>query len=440
MNKDKKGSVYFIGIGGIGISALARWFLAHGYKISGSDLSPSATTKELQDEGIKIFIGKHQAENLDSEAVRVIYNQAISKDNPELKRAQNLKIPISTYPEVVGELTKLYKTVAIAGAHGKSTTTSMVALILEAAKFDPTVIVGTKLKEFGNKNFRSGKSDYLVLEADEWKASFLQYFPYAMLITNIDREHLDFYKNLGEIKKTFLHFIENIHEYGLLVLNKDDKNLYSVRADIKRPIVWYSLKSKEAIEIAKILRIPGKHNISNAVGAYTLARALGINKRLILKTLGDYNGAWRRSEYRGEFMGADIFDDYGHHPSEIKATLLGFREKYKDANLICVFQPHQAARLKILFKDFVKAFDSADRLILLEVYGVAGRDDAKSEVGSQNLAKAISLRSKREVRVVENLEELKKSFQAGIISNKKNIIIMMGAGNINEYTDAIFRI
>ena len=225
MDKDKKGSVYFIGIGGIGMSALARWFLAHGYQISGSDLSPSSITKELENEGVRIFIGSHRVENLDLKAGRVIYNQAIAKDNPELQKAQSLKIPTSTYPEVIGELTKIYKTVAIAGAHGKSTTTSMVALILEAAKLDPTVILGTKLKEFGNKNFRNGKSDYLVLEADEWKASFLHYFPYAVLITNIDREHLDFYKNLGEIKKTFLHSIENIHKYGLLVLNRDDKNL-----------------------------------------------------------------------------------------------------------------------------------------------------------------------------------------------------------------------
>ncbi len=440
MDKDKKGSVYFIGIGGIGISALARWFLAHGYKISGSDLSPSSTTKELESEEIKIFIGKHQAENLDLKSVRVIYNQAIPQDNPELKKAQVLKIPASTYPEVIGELTKIYKTVAIAGAHGKSTTTSMIALILEAAKFDPTVIVGTKLKEFGNKNFRSGKSDYLVLEADEWKASFLHYFPYAALITNVDREHLDFYKNLSEIKKTFLHFIENIHEYGLLVLNHDDKNLYSLHKLIKRKIVWYSLKSKEALVIKKILKIPGKHNLSNAVGAYTLCRALGVSKATILKTLSAYSGAWRRSEYRGEFMGASIFDDYGHHPTEIKATLAGFREKYPKDNLVCVFQPHQRERLKILFKDFIKAFNLADDLILLEVYGVAGRDDQKTEFGSQNLAKAISLNNNKTVSVVKNLEELKKSISNNLVSNKKNIIIMMGAGNINEYTDELFRI
>mgnify|MGYP001567012955 FL=1 len=435
-----KGSVYFIGIGGIGMSALARWFLAHGYQVSGSDLSPSSTIEELKNDGVKIFIGKHQAQNLDDQSVRVIYNQAISEDNLELQKARDFKIPTSTYPEVIGELTKLYKTVAIAGAHGKSTTASMVALILEKAKFDPTVILGTKLKEFDNKNFRSGKSDYLVLEADEWKASFLHYFPYAALITNIDREHLDFYKNLNEIKKTFLNFIDNTHKYGLLVLNKDNKNLYSLREFIKRQVVWYSIKSKEALEIKKILKLSGAHNLSNAVGAYILARALGVKKQLILKTLGSYSGAWRRSEYRGEFMGASLFDDYAHHPQEIKATLTGFKEKYKDSNIICIFQPHQRERLKILFKDFVRAFDVADQIALLEVYGVAGRDEEKIELDSRALAKSIFLRRNKEVVVISDLQELKNYFKTKIVKNKKNIVIMMGAGNINEYTDELFRI
>ena len=201
MKKPKQSLIHFVGIGGIGISALARWFAAHSYKISGSDIAPSSTIRELKDEGIRIKIGKHKAENLNPKTARVIYNQAIAPENPELQKARDLKIPASSYPEVIGELTKLYKTIAIAGAHGKSTTTSMVALILEKAKFDPTVIVGTKLKEFGNKNFRNGGGDYLALEADEWKSSFLNYFPYAALVTNIDREHLDHYKSIATVKQ-----------------------------------------------------------------------------------------------------------------------------------------------------------------------------------------------------------------------------------------------
>lgn len=435
--KPKPSLIHFIGIGGIGMSALARWFAAHGYKISGSDIASSSTTHELRGEGVRIKIGKHIAENLNAKTTRVIYNQAIAQENPELQKAHELKIPTSSYPEVIGELTKLHKTIAIAGAHGKSTTTSMVALILEKAKFDPTVIVGTKLKEFGNKNFRSGGSDYLVLEADEWKGSFLNYFPYAALVTNIDREHLDHYKNLANVKKAFIRFLENVHPYGLIVLNRDDKNLFSIRDKIKKPVVWYSLKSKEAAAIAKVLKVSGSHNLSDATGAYTLARALAVKKPIILKVLGNYHGTWRRSEYRGELFGAKLFDDYGHHPTEIKVTLAGFREKYPIANLICVFQPHQRERLKLLFKDFTMAFGSADELILLEVYGVAGRDASNGSPNSKHLSAAIQARTGKSVPVAYGLTDLKKAIKGNLSTSAQNIIIMMGAGNINEFTDKL---
>lgn len=428
---------YFIGIGGIGISALARWYQAHGFLIKGSDLSPSSTIKELANEGADIKIGPHNAKNLPTETACVIYNQAIPATNPELQKARELKIPVFSYPERLGELTRMYKTIAIAGAHGKSTTTSLVSLILEKAGLDPTVIVGTKLKEFGNRNFKNGKGDYLVIEADEWKASFLNYFPYATLITNIDREHLDFYKNLGDIKRTFLRFINNVHPYGLVVLNKDNKNLLSLKERIKKPIVWYSTNSKDANVIKKILKIPGVHNLSNAVGAYALARALGVKKEPILKALASYSGAWRRSELRGKIFGAEIFDDYGHHPTEIKTTLAGFKEKYRDHKIICVFQPHQRKRLKLLFRDFTKAFGSADELVLLEIYGVAGRDEEKDPISAAHLASAIQKETKKTVSVVTNISELKSILKEKITTSPKTIIIMMGAGNINEWTDSL---
>ncbi len=432
---------YFIGIGGIGISALARWYKAHGFRIQGSDLSPSSTTKELASEGAMIKIGPHNAGNLPPEASCVIYNQAISQDNPELLKARKLKIPTFSYPERLGELTRMYKTVAIAGAHGKSTTTSLTSLILEKAGFDPTVIVGTKLKEFAppqeGNNFKNGKGEYLVIEADEWKASFLHYFPYAALITNIDREHLDFYKNLSDIKKAFLRFISNIHPYGLVVLNKDNKNLYSLKNKIKKPVVWYSIKSKNAAAIKKVLRIPGAHNLSNAVGAYTLTKALGVKHKPALKALAAYTGAWRRSELRGQVFGAEIFDDYGHHPTEIKATLAGFKEKYSDHKIICVFQPHQRKRLKLLFKDFTRAFNSADELILLDIYGVAGRDEDKKSSSSQNLAVAVQKETRRNVGVAATLSELTSLLKEKIKQPTKTTIIMMGAGDINEWTNSL---
>ena len=228
-----KPRVHFIGIGGIGTSALARWFLSHNHNVSGSDVSPSEIISELKKQGVKIFIG-HKAKNLPKEANLAIFSAAVPADNPERRQAAKLGIPVKSYSEAVGDLTKQYKTIAVAGAHGKSTTTALLSLVLIKANFDPTVIVGTKLKEFGDSNFRNGKGDYLVLEADEYNDSFLNYSPTAVIILNIDREHLDYYKNLAVIKKSFLKFIDNIRPNGILVLNKDDKNLLSLKNKIQK--------------------------------------------------------------------------------------------------------------------------------------------------------------------------------------------------------------
>ncbi len=431
--------IHCVGIGGIGISALARWLKAHGYDVRGSDIAKNSTTEELAAEGIPVVIGKHKKNNCPSHASRVIYNQAIDAQNPELVSAKKYNIPIASYPQALGELTSIYKTIAIAGAHGKSTTTAIVALILERAKYDPTVIVGTKLKEFKQKNFRKGNGEYLIIEADEWKGSFLHYLPYAALITNIDREHLDYYKNLGNIKRTFIKFLSNVHPYGLVVLNEDNPQLVKIKKYIKRPIVWYSTRSPITVQIKKIIKIPGMHNLENATGAYMLTRALGIKKKTILQAISEYNGAWRRSEYRGKWRGAQFFDDYGHHPTEIRATLLGFKEKFPDKKLVCVFQPHQRERLKLLFKNFVEAFDTSDALVLVEVYDVAGRESTKEQVTTDKLAAAIEKRRKNIVPVIKTANELKKILRNRIHVDKNTIVLMIGAGNINEITDKLLR-
>lgn len=437
--------VHFIGVGGIGMSALARWFQATRYVVQGSDIAISSITKELAAEKIKVFTGAHDEKRISPTLSRVIYNQAILETNPELIAAKKQGIPTNSYPQSIGELTKMYRTIAIAGAHGKSTTTALIALILEHAKFDPTVIIGTKLKEFGNKNFRKGTSDYLVLEADEWKASFLNYFPYAALITNIDREHLDYYKNLNAIKKAFLQFIEHVNPEGFVVLNKDNALLWGMRQKIKRPVVWYSLNDKERSAIEKKIKIAGLHNLSNAIGAYTLARALGIKKKTIIEAISKYQGSWRRMEYRGKFKNAAIYDDYAHHPAEIAATIAAFKNKLPDSKIICVFQPHQRERLKLLFKDFTKAFNGADTLILWEVYDVAGREEEKNNISSKKLAQAIERRTKKIIPVVKNMNELKNALETilrhptSVIRPQSSVIIMMGAGNINEQTEKLIK-
>ena len=482
-----KQKVHFIGIGGIGASALARWFLAQNWAVSGSDLLASKITRELAQEGAKVKIG-HKKANLPFKTKLVVYSQAVSSGNPEIKKAKKEGIPLLSYPEAVGGLTGKYKTISIVGAHGKSTVTAFVSLALIKGGFDPTVIIGTRLKQFGppeGKNFREGGGEYLVLEACEWKNAFLNYSPAAAIITNIDREHLDFFKNILNIKKSFLKFISNVKNGGLLVLNKDDKNLKSLAGQIKKiaaknkiRVFWYGLNplSPAAAKIKNVLKVPGAHNLSNALAAYTLARQMGISEKIILKALGGYRGIWRRLELRGTLrksiannireysrinsgkirdLKIPVYDDYAHHPTEIKASLQALREKYPKSKIICVFQPHQAERLKALFKDFVSAFDGADKLILLPVYEVAGRDRKNKKFTSQKLAEAITRRitqnsrgtARKNLREIiyfphpENISSaLKKILRDSAFGPRLSaLVVMMGAGDIVKYTPLLLK-
>ncbi|MDO8574593.1 MAG: UDP-N-acetylmuramate--L-alanine ligase, partial [bacterium] len=397
---------HFIGIGGIGISALARWFRAENWIVTGSDCASSMITDSLKKDGISVKIG-HSRANLPRKPLNmVIYSPAIPKSNPELVEARRRGIKPLSYPEALGCLTRVYKTIAISGTHGKSTTTGMAAIALTGKGFDPNVVVGTNLKEFGNKNFRKGSGKWLIIEADEWKASFLNYSPIITVVTCIDKDHLDFYKNLVDIKKTFLKFFERTQEGGVLILNKEDKNLISMKSAIQKiakkrdlEVAWYPLKNQKSKiknqSLSKILKVPGKHNVSNAAAVLKIAETIGIKKSSVLKGLSRYKGAWRRMEYRGKIKNQKskikilVYDDYAHHPTEIKATLQAFREKFPREKLICVYQPHQTKRLKSLFKEFISAFGGADVLVLLPVYEVSGRDIHIRGYDSPALAKAI---------------------------------------------------
>jgi len=436
--------VHCIGIGGIGISALARWFLARNWHVSGSDIARSELITELIKDGCNVKIG-HKKATISSRTALVIYNKAIPDNNPELRRARKLKMPILSYPQAIGSLTRSYRTIAVAGAHGKSTTTALVSLILKEACLDPTVIIGTKLREFGGKNFRLGHGSYLVLEADEWSASFLHYSPAITIVTNIDREHLDFYKNLQNIEKTFLRFLGNTKQGGVLILNRDNKNLLSLKPHIqeiaktrKLKVLWYSLREASASQIKRILHIPGSHNVSNALAAYKLGKFLKIPKQKILTSLASYRGAWRRMEYRGKFKQALVFDDYAHHPTEIKATLRGLKEKYPKKKMLCVFQPHQAKRLTALFKDFLTAFNDADETLILPSYEVAGRDVHATKLDAKYLVRTIQKQQpKKLIFYLENPKNLVKAISALQTPLSHKVIVMMGAGNIFEYTESL---
>src|SRR3989344_3094145 len=398
----QKIKVHFIGIGGIGISALAQYYLAQGLQVSGSDLVSSEITKSLEKMGIKISIGKNVFKK---DADLTIYSPAVNVR----RRTSN----ILSYPEALGNLTKKHFTIAVCGTHGKSTTTAMLSLILIKAGFDPTVIVGTKVKEFGDSNFRLGKSRYLVIEACEYDESFMNYEPKIIVITNIEAEHLDYFKTFQNVLKAFRQFAKKLPKDGILIDEKKYK------------------KTREASNLRKILKVPGEYNVANALAALAAARALKIPDKTSYQALADYQGSWRRFEERELKIGnckLKIVSDYGHHPTQIKATLRAARDKWPHRQIWCVFQPHQYQRTYYLFNDFVRVFKEApvDRLIITDIYDVAGREETKikKQVRAEKLIRSINQKWANFVAKNDIIDYLKKYLKGG------EVVIFMGAGDI----------
>jgi UDP-N-acetylmuramate--alanine ligase len=465
--------VHLIGIGGIAMSALARWFLSQNWAVSGSDITGSQLTDDLTKEGVEVKIGPQNGTSLPPQIDLAVRSQAVENTNKEYLAVKARKIQSYTYPEMIGILTREHDTIAVSGAHGKSTTTALVALILIEAELDPTVVIGTKLKELGGKNFRIGKkSRYLVLEADEYGKAFHNYSPLVAAVTNIDAEHLDTYKNLVGVKRGFVKYFSNIMPGGAFVLNQDDANLYSLAEDIESiaqtkdvTVIWYSSLGEQdgdielVRKIKKVIKIPGAHNVSNALAAVHVGLYLNIPLATCLAAIGKYNGAWRRMEYRGELTvpgseadgdsSVPVYDDYGHHPTEIRATLQGFREKFPHHRLICVFQPHQAKRLQALFDDFAGSFDESDTTLIMPLYKVPGRDEKEpAKYSSKALAEKMQkMNPEKAIFYLEKPENVRKAMDTllsspivcgpdavGQAPKKKAVIVMMGAGNIVEYT------
>ncbi len=421
--------IHFIGIGGIGMSALAQYYLSHGHKISGSDLADSEIIQLLKNKKVNVSVGKNKSTNLSSKTDLVIYSPAVTSKNPELIKAKKLKIKTKPYPEALGELTKKYFTIAVCGTHGKSTTSSMISLILLRAKMDPTVIVGTKLKELNNSNFRHGKSKYLVIEADEYKKSFLNYNPQIVILTNIEKDHLDYYKNLKNILKAFRQFLNNINDNGYLILNDDDKNIKKIISKNNNfQIKKYSINDSIATKIKKILKIPGEHNVYNALAALFCARILKIKDQQTLKILSQFKGCWRRFQEHN-LNKLKIIVDYAHHPTEVEKTLKAVREKYPNKKIRCVFQPHQYQRTLFFFKDFVRVIKKApvDEFIICEIYDVAGRETKKTKktISSQKIKQAVNSDS---IKYMKNLKQAEKYIRQTI--KKNEVLIIMGAGDI----------
>jgi UDP-N-acetylmuramate--alanine ligase len=425
--------IHFIGIGGIGVSALARYYLAQGNEVSGSDLVSSEITKALEKLGAKIFIGKHKAKNLPKDVNLVVYSPAVEEKNPELKKARKLKIKCQSYPQALGELTKNHFTIAVCGSHGKSTVAAMIGLILTKAKLDPTVILGTKLKEFGDSNCRVGKSKYLVIEADEYKESFLNYWPKIIVLLNIEYDHPDYFKNLNHYILAYKKFVSHLPKDGILIANRDDKNTFKTFKN--RKAIWYSLKEKESEKLRKILKIPGEFNVSNALAALKVARVLKIPDKISFKVLSQFKGTWRRFDIKKITFSKNLEPrtftlviDYAHHPTQVKVTLEAARGKYKNKKIWCIFQPHQYQRTYYLFDEFVKVFKEhpVDKVIITDIYTVSGRESKKimRKVNAQKLVEAINKENVIYLPKRKIIDYLKKNLRG------REVVIIMGAGDI----------
>lgn len=426
------------------MSGLASIMLKNGFNVSGSDKSNSEIVQDLIKKGAKINIGQ-RTENIKDPGL-IVYTAAISNDNPELVKAREKNIPMMTRAEFLGNIMKGHKyNVAISGTHGKTTTTSMISYITLDAKLDPTILVGGELDAIGG-NVRAAKSDYFITEACEYKASFLKFYPYIGVILNIDADHLDFYKDIDDIKNTFIKFAKLIPESGFLVINADDKRAEDVIKSVNCSVVTYGIekgmlnsrnikfddKGCCSFDVYKngelftdiSLKIPGKHNIYNALASIGASLCLNINKKSIKNGLENFKGPHRRFEIKGTKKGVTVIDDYAHHPTEVKATLnTAFNFPHK--RIFCVFQPHTYSRTIALFKQFTECFDGVDELVLADIY--AAREKDTGEVSSQMLCDKIKERGQNCICIHSFngiVDHLKSELKDG------DMLITVGAGDI----------
>jgi len=445
--------IHFVGIGGIGMSGIAEVLVNLGYKVSGSDLKASAVTQRLATLGAITFEG-HRAENIAGAEV-VVTSSAIAHDNPEVAEAHDLHIPVIQRAEMLAELMRLKYGIAIAGMHGKTTTTSMVAAVLAAGGLDPTVVVGGRVDAMGS-NARLGKSQYLVAEADESDRSFLKLSPILSVVTNIDREHMDCYRNMRDVKKTFLDFMDRVPFYGMIVACNDDPLLRKLLPEVQRRTVTYGTRrgsdflikleetKREGVADSRpysrfrvtyqkknlgefTLYVPGVHNVLNATAAIAVGVGLDIPVDAIRPALDQFRGVDRRFQLRGTVAGISVIDDYGHHPTEIKATLAAARQcGFRKIHVI--FQPHRYTRTRDLIDEFITAFGDADSLFVLDIY--AASEKPIEGITGEILAQRIREKSGKAVEYASSAADAigaaKKSAQDG------DMILTLGAGSVSQ--------
>lgn len=420
---------HFIGVGGIGMSGLARLFLHEGKKVSGSDRAQSALTDALMAEGITLY-STQIPENIASDVDLVVYTEAMAHDHPELVAARARGIDCVNYFEALGAIANEYYLIAIAGSHGKTTTTAMLIDIAEAAGFDPTAIVGS-LRASTKSNYRAGKSKYFIVEACEYKRDFLTLEPDVLVITNLEYEHVDYYKNLADVQDAFRTLALRVPAEGAIICATRDVNLAPVLTGVSAKVIDYHAY----VDPLLTLQVPGMHNALNSAAARAAAVFVGIKDEVARKALSNFAGTWRRFEYKGELHGAPVYDDYGHHPTEIRMTVRGAREKYPHKRIVLAFQPHMYSRLHELFEDFAEALDEADEVHLAPVY--AAREENVSGTSSEKLAARMRERGHKKVIAHNSLEEISDAIK--LSASGDTVVLIMGAGDIPKLTEHVMK-
>ena len=436
--------IHFVGIGGIGTSGIAEVLLNLGYRVSGSDMKTSDTTDRLKKIGGEIFIG-HRAENITSPHV-VVISSAVKKENVEVVAAKEKQIPVIPRAEMLAELMRLKYGVAIAGAHGKTTTTSMVATVLAAGNIDPTVVIGGKLNSLGT-NAKLGQGEFLVAEADESDGSFLKLSPTIAVVTNIDAEHLDYYKDINEIKDAFLLFINKVPFYGVSILCLDEKHIQALIPFVEKRYLTYGMSSQadyqaKDVSLAPLgsrfrvahrgrdlgwfeLSIPGVHNINNSLAAIAVARELDVDVEIIRTALRGFSGVQRRFQVKGEVNGITVVDDYGHHPTEIRATLAAAKAG-SGRRVVAVFQPHRYTRTQHLLDEFFTSFNQADTVIIMDIY--AAGEQPIPGVSGRAIYEGVKRHGHKDAAFFADRDAVADHL-AGMLK-KGDVLITLGAGDV----------
>jgi len=451
----KRYHIHFVGIGGIGMSGIAELLINLGYTVSGSDLQPSDITNRLKEFGATIHVG-HHADHIEGASV-VVISSAVKTSNPEVMAAHQMSIPVIPRAEMLAELMRLKYSVAIAGAHGKTSTTSIVSAVLAEGGLDPTVVIGGKLKSIGT-NALLGQGDFIVAEADESDGSFLKMSPAIAVVTNIDREHLDHYADLGEIKAAFLRFIQRVPFYGLGVLCLDNEHIQELIPKIKNRFVTYGMNSQADVQAKNIrfeglkscfeayfqgerlgqihLNLSGYHNIANAMAGIAVGLELDLPFTLIKSALEKTEGVQRRLEIKGEYEGVIVIDDYGHHPTEIKATLQALNDAWPQRRKVVVFQPHRYTRTQALFDEFTRAFYQSDVLLVLPIY--AAGEAVIAGVNGHDLCDGIMAHGHKEVMCTNSIDATVRELRK--ILKKDDILLTLGAGDVWKVGEKILAI